>query len=390
MLAVLRRPGVLPLFLLNLLARLPMGALALLLILQTEERSGSYAAGGVVAGAYVLTLGLSAPALARLVDRRGQAIVLRGGAPPSAAAVVGLALLPASGPVAVAVVLAAVAGALQPPSGACLRALWPGLVPDDDDRHAAYALESVALEFVYILGPVAIVGGLGALSLLGAMLACAAFQLTGNVAFSLHPSSRSWRPVTGTPRDLRGALRGPGVRVLVGVFAVCGLAVGAVEVVVAAAVGGDEGRTGLLLGAWGLGSMAAGVAVARLGAGGDAPRRLGLLVAAWGATHAVVGLAGSGLVLAAVLLVAGATIAPTFVTANGLLDGVAPDGTMTEAFTWTSTGLNAGAAAGSMLAGVLVDAASPALAMGLLGGVGVLGGLVLLRGDQRSLRPAYA
>ena len=67
--------------------------------------------------------------------------------------------------------------------------------------------------------------------------------------------------------------------------------------------------------------------------------------------------------LGLLLLVAGATIAPTFVSANGMLDDLAPTGTITEAFTWTSTGISIGIAAGAAIAGAVVDAASPAIAM---------------------------
>ena len=38
------------------------------------------------------------------------------------------------------------------------------LAPDADTRHAAYALEGVAIEVVYIGGPVVIVGGIGSWS----------------------------------------------------------------------------------------------------------------------------------------------------------------------------------------------------------------------------------
>jgi MFS family permease len=383
--AVLRQPGVLPLFLASCVARLPMGALGLLLILHTEERTGSYAAGGLVAGAYVLALGVGSPVLARMVDRRGQALVLRGGAVVCAAGIAVLALLPASTPLGLVLLCAAATGLSQPPIGACMRTLWPQLVPGRDGRHAAYALESVALEVVYIAGPVVIVGGLGALSVLGAMLACAVFVLVGDVAFSLHPLSRAFRVTTAEHHDLAGPLRGAGVRLLIGVFLLCGLTVGAVEVVVAATMDGDERAAGLLLGVWGLGSLLAGIVIARVGAAPDGARRLAVLVAAWGAAHGLVGLAGSPVLLAVVLLIAGATIAPTFVTANGLLDGIAPAGTLTEAFTWTSTGMTAGVAAGGALAGALVDAASPGLAMLALGAVGALGGLLVARGREAAL-----
>src|SRR4051794_7297533 len=79
--SVLRPPGVLPLFLASCVARLPMGALGLLFVLHTQALTGSYARGGLVAAGYTLALGASNPALARLVDRRGQTLVLLAGAP---------------------------------------------------------------------------------------------------------------------------------------------------------------------------------------------------------------------------------------------------------------------------------------------------------------------
>jgi MFS family permease len=377
---VLRTPGVLPLFLASCVARLPMGAVGLLFVLHTQELTGSYARGGLVAGAYTLALGISNPILARVADRRGQTVVLLGGAPVAAGALVAAALLPA-GAHNWLVVCAALAGAAQPPVGACMRALWPVLMREADARHAAYATEGVALEIVYICGPLAIVAGIGAWSLTAALGACAVFLLAGDLAFAASGASRAWRPERAAARDVAGALRGRGVRVLMAVFALCGLAIGAVEVCTPAMLDamGHRNLTGVMLGLWGLGSMLAGVAVAKAGAPADATRRLVLALAAWGLAHAAVALAGSPLQLGLLLMVAGATIAPTLVCANGMLDGLAPAGTLTEAFTWTSTGMAAGFAAGSTLAGALVDAASPAVALAVLGSGGLVAAL-LVRG----------
>jgi len=274
-----------------------------------------------------------------------------------------------------------------------MRTLWPELLPDDRDaRHSAYSLEGVVIEIVYICGPLAIVAGIGSWSAPAAMVACAAFILTGDLTFSANPVSRAWRPHHERQDTRGGALRGGGVRVLVGVFALCGLAVGAVEVTVPAALDGMGHRnlTGLLLGAWGLGSMLAGIAVARAGAAAEPARRLALLLGAWGIAHAAIGAAGAPLTLTLLLFVAGATIAPTIVVANGMLDGLALPGTLTEAFTWTATGMVAGAAAGSALAGALVEAASPGVAMAMLGGGGVLAGLLVRAAATSSLRTTAA
>jgi MFS family permease len=387
---VFRTPGALSLFAASCVARLPMGALGLLLVLHTQQLTGSYADGGLASGAYALALGLSNPALARLVDRRGQTLVLRIGAPIAAGAIVFLALLPDGAPLGAIVAGAIATGLSQPPVGACMRALWPELLDGDDRRHAAYALEGAALEVVYICGPVAIVAGIGSWSMSAALLACAGFVLIGDLIFSAHPVSRGWRPHPERVRDLTGALRGSGVRVLIVMFALLGLSVGAVEVVVPAALDamGHRDLTGLLLGAWGVGSMLAGVAVARAGAASDPPRRLALLLVAWAAAHGALGIAGAPATVALALLIAGATIAPTFVCANGMLDHLAPTGTLTEAFTWTSTGIAVGIAAGSALAGALVEAASPGIAMGLLAIGGVLAALLVRVASAGPLRAA--
>ena len=389
MLAVLRLPGVRSLFACSCLGRLSMGALGLLMILQTHELTGSFASGGLVAASYTIALGVSNPALARAVDRAGQTLVLRTGAVVSASAMAAFATV-GDVPVPALMGIAAVAGAAQPPIGACMRSLWPVLAPDADLRHAAYALEGAAGEIIYILGPVVIVGVIGAWSLEAALLTCSATVLVGDWLFSFHPASRGWRPPELAERHLLGALRGPGVRVLIGAFALCGLAVGAVEVGVPATLEplGKESLTGLMLGLWGLGSLATSFLVARAGAAGNPPRRLTVLLLAWGATHAAIALATGLLSLGALLLLAGAAISPVLVYANGMLDQLAPAGTLAEAFTWTTTGLTAGIALGAALAGVLADHASPALALGLLGAGGFAAAAVVHASASGPLRPA--
>jgi hypothetical protein len=314
------------------------------------------------------------------------------GAPIAAGAIAAAALLPASADQWLPV-CAALAGLFQPPVGACMRSLWSALLDDADLRHAAYATEGALLEIVYICGPLAIVAGIGSWSLQGALGACAVFLLVGDLAFASRPASREWRPSSALRRDAAGALRGGGVRVLVTVFALCGLAIGAVEVSVPAALDGmgHKDLTGVMLGVWGVGSMLTGVLVTRTRAPADPGRRLGILLACWGLAHAAIAFAATPAELAVLLLVAGGTIAPTFVCANGMLDSVAPAGTLTESLAWISTGISAGVAAGSALAGALVESASPGVALAVLGGGGVLGA-VIARGARplRGVAPATA
>jgi hypothetical protein len=273
-----------------------------------------------------------------------------------------------------------------------MRALWPALVQDPEQRHAAYSLESVILEVVYMFGPVVIVAGIGSWSIKAAILLCALCELVGNLVFSFQPVSRGWRPAGDRSRDVLGALRGSGVRVLVAVFLLGGLALGAIEVAVPALLdeAGKRDLTGLLFGFWGMGSMAAGVVVGRAGPGKEPQRRLALLLVVWGATHAAVGFGRSPLSIGLLLLAAGVSIAPTFVCANGMLDRLVPRGTLTEAFTWITTGLTAGVAAGSALGGAITEAASPGTAMLVLGSGGVVAAALVAATASGPLRPSSA
>src|SRR4051794_41966434 len=95
---VLRTPGALSLFAASCVARLPMGALGLVLVLHGQALTGSYAAGGLAAGGYALALGPSEPAPARGVDPRRPTPVPRAGAPPAAAPLGRRALPPGRAP----------------------------------------------------------------------------------------------------------------------------------------------------------------------------------------------------------------------------------------------------------------------------------------------------
>jgi hypothetical protein len=123
-----------------------------------------------------------------------------------------------------------------------------------------------------------------------------------------------------------------------------------------------------------------------MGPADDGPRRLARLLVLMGATHGLVGLGGGPATYGALLCLAGVSIAPTFVCANGMLDRLAPPGTLTESFTWLSTGLTAGLAVGSAVAGALVDSASPGVALGALAAGGVVAAAFLRLGAATALR----
>jgi MFS family permease len=373
--AIASTPGAARLFALSILARLPLAALSIGLLVHVEHLTRSFAAAGIAAGAYAVALGAGGPLLGQLVDRRGQTAVLLAGALFSAVLLGAIAVLPEGAPLPLVVALATGIGLASPPLGACLRTLFPGLLPDPQAVRAAYAVEATASELTWIAGP-PLALGVGALWSTGAALAGAGLiMLAGTVAFAAQPSSRSWRPETAAPRKRGGALRTPAMRTLVIVLIAVGVVFGAVEVAVAAAAAalGSSAAAGPLLGIWGAGSLLGGLLAVRLGGGAHDAGGLALVLTLLMAGHlALSAAAGSVIALAAVLVVAGAAIAPTYATVYAMVDRVAPQGAATEAFAWLNTAVAIGAAAGAASAGAVAEGAGPAAAFALAGAAGAV------------------
>jgi hypothetical protein len=74
--------------------------------------------------------------------------------------------------------------------------------------------------------------------------------------------------------------------------------------------------------------------------------------------------------LGAVLVIAGAAIAPAYAAVYAMVDEAAPTGTVTEAFAWLATAVAIGAAAGAAIAGAVAESAGPAAALALGGAAG--------------------
>ena len=169
-----------------------------------------------------------------------------------------------------------------------------------------------------------------------------------------------------------------------------GVVFSAVQVGVVAAtseLGAAGAGSGPLLAVWGAGSLLGGLIATRMGGGARSAAGVSLLLAALTVGHASLAVvATSTLGMGVVLLLAGATIAPTEASVYAIVDGVAPAGTLTESFAWLATAAAVGEALGAAAGGSLVASAGPVSAFALAGAAGVVAVLsAALRG--KTLRP---
>ena len=361
--AVLRAPHVAALIAATLLARFPIGINALAIVLYLRAARGSFAIAGAVAGALAAGSGIGAPIQGRLVDAFGQRRVLVPLGVVHAAALGALvASTEAGAPVAVLVAFGFLAGFAIPPTSSVLRSMWPDLLRDRPQLiQAAYALDSVLIELIFVAGPLLTALIATVLTPPAALVLSAVSVVVGTVAFTALPPSRAVRPQPDRPRaGVLGALGSPGVRTLVLTSLPAGVAIGICEVTLPAFsdASGAAAAAGILLAVWSLGSAAGGLVY---GALPNRPplQRVHLVVSAL-LPLSLLPMAAAPSVGAMALLVipAGMFIAPLLATRNELVGWVAPEGARTEAYTWPVTAFVGGIAVGSALAGVIVESAS--------------------------------
>ena len=164
-----------------------------------------------------------------------------------------------------------------------------------------------------------------------------------------------------------------------------GFCIGAVEVALPA-FAHAEGRnelSGVLLAVWAAASGAGGLVFGLKAAGGDlAGRYLRVALLLPIASLPLIA-AGSPPSMMLLVVLAGLPIAPMIASRNELLAALAPTTTATEAFTWLTTALVAGLAAGNAAAGGLVEVRGWELAVLAGVAVGLLGAAAAFAGRSR-------
>ncbi|MDI6103450.1 MFS transporter [Actinoplanes sp. NEAU-A12] len=347
---VLRAKFVRRLLVFSQTGRLPMAAAPLALLLFAREVHGLALAGLVVA-AYTAGMAVSAPLLARTVDRWRQPPVLWASALLSAAGFVVVAASAHRVPVLLAG--AVFAGLGTPPLEACLRALWPALVPAGSVP-AAYSLDLAVQEVIYVTGPLVTLAAVGLAGPAAGLLAAAVLQLAGVAGFALTPVVRTWRGEAGE-RHWAGPLRVPRFVMIVAGVICAGAAVGSLPVVVTgyAEAAGNRALSGWMLAAQAVGALAGGLLYTRATSGGSG--RLPLTAAVFAAGYVPLLLVPGPVPMALLLAVSGLALPPLLTAVFLAADRLTPPGTAVEAFAWIITAFTVGSAAGAAITGPLVS-----------------------------------
>ncbi|HZX39405.1 MAG TPA: MFS transporter [Streptomyces sp.] len=369
--------------------RMPLSMMGIGIVTMISQLTGRYGLAGALSATLAMSAAVLGPQISRLVDRHGQAKVLRPATLASVAAVAGLLVCAQQGaPDWTLFVFSAAAGCV-PSVGSMIRARWAEIYRGSPrELHTAYSWESIVDEVCFIFGPIISIGLSTAWFPEAGPLLAAAFLAVG--VFWL-TAQRATEPVPHPREDHTGgsALRSPGLQVLVATFVATGAIFGSVDVVTVAFAEeqGHKAAASLVLAVYALGSCLAGAVFGLLHLKGSASRRWLVGVCAMAVSMIPLQLAGSLPFLAVALFVAGLSIAPTMVTTMALIEAHVPRTNLTEGMTWTSTGLAVGVALGSSAAGWVVDASGAEAGYVVPAVAGALAAVVAFLGYRRLRRP---
>jgi MFS family permease len=348
--AVLRQPAVRRVLALSFAIRIPLWAGNVILTLHVVTHlHRSYGQAGALAAVATIALAISAPWRGRLLDRFG----LRRAVLPS------LLVLAACWSVApfvgywLLIALAGLAGLFVVPSFSIVRQALMNAV-DEQQRKSVLAIDSVATEITFMIGPAAGVLLATYWSTPWALFTSQFCSIAGGLLlFVMNPPLRAAADgPTGAPAGVRSWLT-------VEVWAVLVMAAAATLVLTGTDVGvvaalrhmHHQSWIGWVLAVWGLGSAVGGFVYGALHRTIAVPVLLGLLAA----TTLPIAFAPGPITLAALVLLAGVFCAPTITATLDTLARYIPDRARGEALGWHGSAMTAGSAAGAPLAGLAID-----------------------------------
>jgi hypothetical protein len=355
--AALRTPDALAFAIPGVVGRLPMGMLSLAQVMAVVAATGRYGVAGGVSAVGALLYAVVTPRVARLADRHGQARVLRPLTVVFAVSTAAFAACAAGrAPVATLFATGALSRATMPSLGSMVRSRWSMLLRGSGLLDAAFSLEGIADELIFITGPVLVVALVTLARPVAGVLVTAGLSVVG--VAGLTRQRRTEPGGTAAARARGGALRRPGLRVLVGMHACLGALFVAVDLatVAFAAEHGARSLAGALLGLYGLGSAIAGVwyGTRRWRASHGTRLRAALAVTVLGVVP--LGFAADVWSMAVAIFIAGLGISATLISSYSLAEACVPAEHRTEGMSWLTTAASVGSALGAPLAGRLIDA----------------------------------
>jgi MFS family permease len=326
--------------------------LPLTILLLFRQRTGSFAEAGIAVAVSGLAAVAGGPVTARLADRHGPHVLAVAGAVNAAS----LVLLAVTASPEVSWIAVAAAGLSVPPLTAALRATITVGLTTESDRAAAFSLDAITTELLFVAGPAlvsaaAVLGGTA-----DALFAASGLVVTGS-ALIARAAARTVRQPVPAAQVRDSSHSHVGQAALLAPWLVIGsaqmAAIGFVEVAATARVIhlGDSAAAGTVLAVWAVGSMTGGLIYGGRDWPGPATGQLRVLLLLLAAGYAIVSAAGNMAALCPLMFAAGLACAPA---ATALTTSFSAYANRTESFAWLASATSLGGSAGYAAGGYLV------------------------------------
>lgn len=360
---VLRLPGAARFSAAGFLARCTVSMTALGIVLLAEHEYESYTVAGLIVSALALAGAIGAPLSSRFMDRYGQRAIALPLVTGHALGILALIVaIQRQTPVVVTLLIAAVAGATQPSVAALVRARWAALLRGDTRLRAAFSLESVIEELIYVFGPLA--ATLLALEVRydAPLILVAALTFVGTALLvSQRATEPPRRSLNEDPHP--SAMRSRGVPAVFVAFVMLGAVFAAFEVTTVGFAEQLDRRslTGVMVGTYAAGSLVAGILFGAISIPWTWRRQFATAMTAVAVflapMPALTMLFDDPLLpFLGLAFVAGFAVAPSLISGMALVEQLVPPHAVTEGLAWATTGLGFGFALSSAATGALIDA----------------------------------
>lgn len=354
----IRQPGVARLLVVALVTRMPIGMVGFSMLMYLRESLGNFTLAGSVVGINLVALAAAAPIQGRLIDRLGprRPLLVTGTVQPLA--LVGVLVSASSGAGYWTVAFfAALAGMFASPITTLTRTMWRHRFEREDDRRTAFALDAIAIEVNFTLGPTLIAALLAWVDARTAFAVAIAVVVASVVIYIGSGVLALYRQTEVGERHLLGPLTEPRLWLVFVVTAGLAVCFGLLEVgypayatfMLAPALGG------VLLAVNSVGSVIGGAIYGGMHFRMPVERQLACTMGLMALPLFVHALVQTPTIFTVTALVAGGLIAPSIAAQSVLVSRFAPSKYATEAFTWSSTFIVSGIGAGMALGGLMVE-----------------------------------
>ena len=349
---LLRTPGVARIMAAQLTARFPNGMTSLAILLHIQYVTGSYGAAGLVLGATSVGQAIAGPVTSRWMGVWGMRRVLTTTLVICAFAITAIALFETIVPVYM--VFGLIAGLSTPPVQSAVRTIYPKMV-NSRQLTPLFSFDASLQEVIWIVAPVVITVVATQVGTVQALLMIVVILISGGAWFILSPEVGRVR-IPRSRRSIGKVLAKPQVLLatVIGFLLIGACAAVEAGVVATFAHGGLE--AGIVLAIFSIGSLAGGLSFGHIPIGRWAMARR-LAIMAFGLCLTVFSL--NIFWLGATLFVAGIGIAPALAVLFAMTSASVKFSETAEAYGWIGTGQLIGAAAGSAIAGFLIDGVGP-------------------------------